>query len=51
MIANASQQLKVHEINYTTHYLELLAIVLALKIWRHYLYGVHVDIFFDHKSL
>ena len=23
----------------------------ALKIWRHYLYGVHVDIYTDHKSL
>jgi len=29
----------------------LAAIVHALKIWRHYLYGVHVDIFIGHKSL
>ncbi|WMV55510.1 hypothetical protein MTR67_048895 [Solanum verrucosum] len=30
---------------------ELAAVVFALKIWRHYLYGVHVDVFTDHKSL
>ncbi|GKB14694.1 putative reverse transcriptase domain-containing protein [Tanacetum coccineum] len=39
VIAYASRQLKVHEKNYTTHYLELGAVVFALKIWRHYLYG------------
>ncbi|WMV28751.1 hypothetical protein MTR67_022136 [Solanum verrucosum] len=49
--AYASRQLKVHEKNYPTHDLELAAVVFALKIWRHYLYGVHVDIFTDHKSL
>ncbi|KAH0694961.1 hypothetical protein KY285_022058 [Solanum tuberosum] len=43
--------LKVHERNYPTHDLELAAVVFALKIWHHYLYGVHVDIFTDHKSL
>ena len=47
----ASKQLKVHEKNYPTHDLELAAVVFALKIWRHYLYGVHVDVFTDHKSL
>ncbi|KAH0675965.1 hypothetical protein KY285_023766 [Solanum tuberosum] len=47
----ASKQLKVHEKNYQTHDLELAAIVFALKIWRHYLYGVYVDVFTDHKSL
>nr|GEU99816.1 putative reverse transcriptase domain-containing protein [Tanacetum cinerariifolium] len=40
VIAYASCQLKVHEKNYTTHDLELGAIVFALKMWRHYLYGV-----------
>ncbi|GJR82361.1 putative reverse transcriptase domain-containing protein [Tanacetum coccineum] len=35
----ASRQLKIHENNYTTHDLELGAVVFALKIWRHYLYG------------
>ncbi|WMV45946.1 hypothetical protein MTR67_039331 [Solanum verrucosum] len=51
VIAYASRQLKVHERNYPTHDLELAAVVFALKIWRHYLYGVHVDVFTDHKSL
>nr|GEW16425.1 putative reverse transcriptase domain-containing protein [Tanacetum cinerariifolium] len=37
--AYASQQLKVHEKNYTTHDLELRSVVFALKIWRHYLFG------------
>ena len=51
VITYASRQLKVHKKNYPTHDLELAAVVYALKIWRHYLYGVHVDIFTDHKSL
>lgn len=51
MIAFASSPLKVHEKNYPTHDLELLAVVFALKIWWHYLYGVHVDIFSNHKSI
>ncbi|KAH0679031.1 hypothetical protein KY284_020116 [Solanum tuberosum] len=51
VIAYASRQLKVHEKNYPTHDLELATVVFALKIWRHYLYGVHIDIFTDHKSL
>lgn len=51
VIAYASRQLKKHEQNYPTHDLELAAVIHALKIWRHYLYGVHVDIYTDHKSL
>ena len=43
-----SRQLKVHKKNYPTHYLELVVVVFALKIWRHYLYGVHVDVLTDH---
>ncbi|KAF3644295.1 hypothetical protein FXO37_21536 [Capsicum annuum] len=50
VVAYASRQLKPHEKNYPTHDLELAAVMFALKIWRHYLYGVHVDIFTDHKS-
>nr|ABI34336.1 hypothetical protein SDM1_41t00011 [Solanum demissum] len=50
VIAYASRQLKIHE-KYLTHDLELAAVVFALKIWRHYLYGVHMDVFTDHKSL
>ena len=51
VITYASWQLKVHENNYTTHDLELGAVVFALKIWRHYLYGTKCIIFTDHKSL
>ncbi|XP_019184184.1 PREDICTED: uncharacterized protein LOC109179070 [Ipomoea nil] len=43
VIAYASRQLKVHEENYLTHDLELAAVVFALKIWRHYLYGGDVE--------
>jgi hypothetical protein len=51
VIAYASRQLKVHEKNYTTHDLELGAVVFALKCWRHYLYGTKSVIYTDHKSL
>ncbi|GJT94565.1 putative reverse transcriptase domain-containing protein, partial [Tanacetum coccineum] len=51
VIAYASRQLKPYEENYTTHDLELGAVVFALKIWRHYLYGTKCTIFTDHKSL
>jgi len=50
-VAYASRQLKVHERNYPTHDLEVAAIVFALKIWRHYLYGAQYRVFSDHKSL
>ncbi|GKE80952.1 putative reverse transcriptase domain-containing protein, partial [Tanacetum coccineum] len=43
--------LKKHEKNYTTHDLELGAVVFALKIWIHYLYGMKSVIYTDHKSL
>ncbi|GJW25982.1 putative reverse transcriptase domain-containing protein [Tanacetum coccineum] len=39
VIAYASRQLKVHKENYITHNLELGAVVFALRLWRHYLYG------------
>ena len=51
VIAYASRQLKPHEKNYPTHDLELAAIIFALKIWRHYLYGEECKIFTDHKTL
>ena len=51
VIAYASRQLKKHEQNYPTHDLELASVVFALRIWRHYLYGVPCRIFTDHKSL
>ncbi|GJT23759.1 putative reverse transcriptase domain-containing protein [Tanacetum coccineum] len=51
VIAYASRQLKIHEKNYTTHDLELEAVVFALKMWRHYLYGTKCVVFTDHNSL
>ena len=51
VIAYASRQLKKHEQNYPTHDLGLAVVVFALRIWRHYLYGVTCRIFTDHKSL
>ncbi|GKC52050.1 putative reverse transcriptase domain-containing protein [Tanacetum coccineum] len=51
VIAYAYRQLKVHEENCTTHDLELGAVVFALRLWRHYLYGTKCVIFTDHKSL
>ncbi|GKD21049.1 putative reverse transcriptase domain-containing protein, partial [Tanacetum coccineum] len=51
VITYASRELKIHEKNYTTHDLELGAVVFALKIWRHYLYGTKCTVFTDHKSL
>ena len=51
VVAYASRQLKVHEKNYPTHDLELVAVVFVLKILRHYLYGSKSEVFSDHKSL
>ncbi|GJU71282.1 reverse transcriptase domain-containing protein [Tanacetum coccineum] len=51
VIAYASRQLKIHEKNYTTHELQLGAVVFALKTWRHYMYGTKSVIYTDHKSL
>ena len=51
VITYVSRQLKDYEKNYPTHDLKLAAVVSALKIWRHYLFGVHCDIYTDHNSL
>jgi hypothetical protein len=51
VVAYASRQLKDHEKNYPTQDLELAAVVHALKIWRHYLYGAWCEIHTDHQSL
>ncbi|GKD46516.1 putative nucleotidyltransferase, ribonuclease H, partial [Tanacetum coccineum] len=51
VIAYESRQLKVHEKNYMTYDLELGAVVFALKMWKHYLYGTKYTVFTDHKSL
>lgn len=51
VIAYASRQLKPHEKNYPVHDLELAAVILALKLWRHYLFGEKCKVYTDHKSL
>ncbi|GJX45278.1 putative reverse transcriptase domain-containing protein [Tanacetum coccineum] len=51
VIAYASRQLRKNEENYTTHDLELGAVVFALRLWRHYLYGTKYTVYTDHKSL
>ncbi|GKA91981.1 putative reverse transcriptase domain-containing protein [Tanacetum coccineum] len=51
VIAYASRQLKIYEKNYTTHDLELGAVVFTLKMWRHYLYWTKCTLFTDYKSL
>ncbi|GJU50900.1 putative reverse transcriptase domain-containing protein [Tanacetum coccineum] len=51
VIAYTSRQLKMHKKNYSTHDLELDAVMFSLKIWRHYLYGTKSVIYTDHKSL
>ncbi|GKA51978.1 putative reverse transcriptase domain-containing protein [Tanacetum coccineum] len=51
VIAYASRQLRKNEENYTTHDLEMGAVVFALRLWRHYLYGTKCTVYTDHKSL
>ena len=51
VVAYGSRQLKNHEQNYPTHDMELAAVVFALKIWYHYLYGEEFEVSLDHKSL
>ena len=51
VVAYTSRQLKEYETRYPTHDMELAAVVFALKIWRHYLYGLHCKIFTGHKTL
>ena len=51
VVAYGSRQLKNHEQNYPTHYMELAAKVFALNIWRHYLYGEEFEVYSDYKSL
>ena len=50
VIAYVSRQLKKYEINYPTYDLELAAVVVAIKIRRHYLYRETYQIFTDHKA-
>lgn len=50
-VAFTSRKLQVHEKNYPTHDLELLAVIHALKLWRHYLLGDKFQLVTDHQSL
>ncbi|GKA98438.1 putative reverse transcriptase domain-containing protein [Tanacetum coccineum] len=50
-LPKGTEDFMVHKENYTTHDLELGAIVFALRLWRHYLYGTKCVVFTDHKSL
>jgi hypothetical protein len=51
VIAYASRKLKRHKELCVTHDLELVAIMLALKLWRHYLVGKNFELKTDHESL
>jgi hypothetical protein len=51
MATYASQHLRKHEVNYLTHDLELVVVVHALNIWRHYLMRKRCELYTDHKSL
>lgn len=51
VMAYTSRQSRIHERNYPTHDLELVAVVFMLKIWIHYLYASKFEVFSDHKSL
>jgi hypothetical protein len=51
VISYSSRQLRCHEEHYPTHDLELAAVVMALRMWRHYLLGNVVHVYIDHKSL
>ena len=51
VVPYGSRQLKNHEQNYPTHDIELAAVVFALKIWLHYLYGEQFEMYTDHKCL
>jgi hypothetical protein len=51
VVAYASRQLRKHEEKYPTHDLELVAVVHALKIWRHYIIGKRCEVYSDDKSL
>jgi hypothetical protein len=51
VISYSSSQLRRHEEHYPTHDLEFVVVVMALRMWRHYLHGNVVHIYTDHKSL
>ncbi|GJU67657.1 putative reverse transcriptase domain-containing protein [Tanacetum coccineum] len=50
-LPEGTEDFVTYEENYTTHDLELGAVVFALRSWIHYLYGTKCVVFTDHKSL
>ena len=51
VVVYAYKQLKDYETRYSTNDLELAAVVFASTMCRHYLYGLHCDIYTDHKTI
>jgi hypothetical protein len=51
VISYVSRKLKKHKELYATHDLELAAVMLALKLWRHYLVGRNIELKIDYQSL
>jgi len=51
VIAYESRKLKEHEQKYSAYNLELVAVIHALKMWRHYLMGRKILLLIDHHSL
>jgi hypothetical protein len=51
VVCYESQKLNEQEVNYVTHDLELAAMVLALKMWRHYLLGRKFVLMTNHFGL
>ena len=51
VVAYGSRRLKNHEQNHPTRDMELVAVVFALNIWRHYLYGEEFEVYSYHTSL
>ena len=51
VMAYVSRKLKKHEELYPTHDLELAAVILSLKLWRHYLVGQNFELKMNHESL
>jgi hypothetical protein len=51
VISYSSWQLRRHEEHYPTHNLELAVVVMALRIWHHYLLWNVVHIYTDHKNM
>jgi hypothetical protein len=47
----ASRQMKGSELNYAITEKECLAVIWAIKLFRHFIYGTHFTVVTDHKAL